>query len=61
MAFSGVLRECGIKAEAGSIELWTENQDCDFKETSVPADNPTGSLSSRPQVIFANEKGFALS
>lgn len=61
MVFSGVLRECGVKVEAGSLELWTENQDCDFQETSVPANNPTGSLSSRTQVIFSDEKGFVLS
>lgn len=54
MTFSGVLRERGVKEEAGSLELWTENQDCGFQETSVPADSPAGSLCSRPQVIFSN-------
>lgn len=61
MAFSGVFCERGVKEEAGSLELWTENQVCDFQETSVAADSPTGSLSSRPQVIFSDEKEFVLS
>lgn len=61
MALSGVLRECGVKEESGSLELWTEKQDCDFQETSVTADSPIGSLSSRPQVSFSDEKGFVLS
>lgn len=49
-SFTDILRDCGVKKEADSVERWARSQQEGVPETAQVADNPTASHSPESQV-----------